>query len=166
MSRYLEHGLQQCCATYLARALPPTATWTSVDMATDQHMNVVAGARRKARGLRAGWPDVQVIYEGRLFGVELKIGEGRQSPAQQFMQAEIERAGGKYAICRSVEDVERALMVWRIPLRAHTMAAGEYDARRLARMEVPRHVSKARQQSPDRAALAALARARKAGVFA
>lgn len=137
MSAHREHALQQTCSVYLARALPITATWTSVDPATDQKMSVVAGARRKARGCRPGWPDLQIIWCGQFYGIELKIDNGKQSESQSMMQEEIERAGGKYSICRSVDEVERQLVAWGIPLRAHTMAAHEYDDHRDARLSAP-----------------------------
>lgn len=158
MSAYLEHGLQQTCAVFLARALPPDATWTSIDPATDQRMSVVAGARRKARGIRPSWPDMQIIYRGQFFGIELKIGAGKQTEGQILMQVEICNAGGRYAVCRSVEGVETQIIAWGIPLRAHTMAAGEYDARREARQTAPKKPSgKPRAKPTTRAGLRAAA---------
>ena len=144
MSAYKEHAMQTTCAVFLARALPLDATFTSVDPATDQKMSVTAGARRKARGCRPGWPDIQVVYRGLLHCIELKIDNGKQSENQIAMQAEIERAGGRYAICRSVEDVERQLIAWGIPLRAHTMAAHEYDERRELRLTAPKKPARPR----------------------
>jgi hypothetical protein len=87
---------------------------------------------------------VQAIWRGQFYGVELKIDAGKQSDNQCAIQAEIERAGGKYAICRSVEDVEAQLIAWGFPLRATTMAAGEYDARREARKTAPKKAYKPR----------------------
>ena len=165
MGAYREHALQTTCAVFLARALPPDATWTSVDPATDQHMDIVAGARRKARGLRPSWPDMQVIWRGLFHAVELKIGDGKQTTGQMAMQAEIERAGGKYAICCSVEELEEALCGWGIPLRAHSMEAAEYDVRREARMAAPKKASKSRPSTPEQSALRAIARARANGTF-
>jgi hypothetical protein len=151
MSAYREHALQQTCATYLGRALPLDATWTSVDMATDQHMDVIAGARRKSRGLRSGWPDVQAIWRGQFYGIELKIDAGKQSDNQCAIQAEIERAGGKYAICRSVEDVEAQLIAWGFPLRAHTMMAADYDTRRETRIMAPKKATRKPRAKPTTA---------------
>ena len=144
MSAHLEHQLQTSCSVFFGRALPLDATWTSVAPESDQRMSVAAGARRKARGCRGGWPDMQVIYRGQFHGIELKIAGGKQSENQVLMQQEIERAGGKYAICRSVEDVERQLIAWGIPLRAHTMAAQEYDERRELRLTAPHKPSRPR----------------------
>ena len=60
------------------------------------------------------------------------------SENQLLRAAEIKQAGGMYAVCYSVEDVERTLRGWGIPLKATTMAAGEYDIRREARMAAPK----------------------------
>ena len=138
MSAYREHALQQVVSVFLGRALPPDATWTSVDTATDQKMSVIAGARRKARGIRPGWPDMQAIWRGQFYAIELKEGAGKQSDNQIAMQAEIERAGGKYQVCRSVEDVEAALRGWGIPLRATALSAHARDARLQTRLALPR----------------------------
>lgn len=138
MGAYREHALQIVVCAYLSRALPPDSTFTSIDAATDQKMTPIAGARRRARGIRAGWPDCQILYRGQFFGIELKEGAGRQSENQALMQAEIKRAGGRYAICRSVEDVEAALRAWGVPLRATAMTSRERDARLKARLDAPR----------------------------
>ena len=97
---------------------------------------------------------MQVIYRGQFHGIELKIAGGKQSENQVLMQQEIERAGGKYAICRSVEDVERQLVGWGIPLRAHTMAAPEYDERRELRLTAPKKPTKPRAQPATKRGLA------------
>lgn len=171
MSAYLEHALQTTCAVFLARALPPDIAWTSVDPATDQHMEQLAGWRRKARGIKPGWPDLQFIRLGRFYGIELKVRgatpgrDGKQSDNQILRQGEIEAACGLYAICYSVEEVERQLREWEFPLRAHTMAADEYDARREARLAAPKKARKAPKPAADRRALNAIARARAGGTF-
>ena len=158
MSAYLEHMMQQTLTVFLGRALPPEVAWTSVDPATDQKMDAVAGKRRKDRGIKPGWADTQYIYQGRFYAIELKIGNGPQSDNQKLRQAEIEAAGGVYTICRSVEEVERQLRAWGFPLRATTMAAAEYDARREARQTAPKKPSgKPRAKPTTRAGLRAAA---------
>jgi hypothetical protein len=145
MSAYREHAMQTTLAVFLGRALPSEVAWTSVDPATDQHMDDAAGRRRKDRGIKPGWPDVQFIYQGRFYGIELKIGDGKQSDYQAQRQAEIERAGGVYVICRSVEEVERQLRAWGFPMRATTMAAHAYDERREFRLTAPKKPTKPRR---------------------
>ena len=37
----------------------------------------VRGAKLKKAGLQAGWPDIQLVYQGRYFGLEVKTQTGR-----------------------------------------------------------------------------------------
>ena len=64
------------------------------------------GAKRKAMGVRPGFPDfVLLVPSGRwhYLCIELKTPEGRLSPSQRLYRREVERAGGMYAVCRSLE---------------------------------------------------------------
>ena len=55
------------------------------------------------------YSDINAIYNGLYIGLEVKSSEGKQSPDQKIIQAEIERAGGLYYIVRSVDDVEKII---------------------------------------------------------
>ena len=37
----------------------------------------VRGAKLKKAGLQAGWPDIQLVYQGRYFGLEVKTQTGK-----------------------------------------------------------------------------------------
>lgn len=111
-----ETALQIVVAAYLDFALPPGATWTSID-AGGVKLSAAQASLRQRRGIKPGWPDVLVLHGGRLFGLELKTARGRLSDAQKAARADIEAAGGVYAVCRSVADVEEALRP-HMPLRA------------------------------------------------
>jgi len=60
-----------------------------------------AGGRRspiearifKGLGAKAGLPDLLILRDGRLYGLELKAAKGRTSMAQITMHLELERAG-------------------------------------------------------------------------
>lgn len=54
---------------------------------------------------RPGCPDITVCYGGSIF-LECKGDGGSQTPAQKQAQADIEAAGGKYYIVRSLGDVK------------------------------------------------------------
>ena len=41
--------------------------------------------------------------------LEVKAAKGKQSELQKSFQAQVEREGHRYAVCRSIEDVETAL---------------------------------------------------------
>lgn len=65
------------------------------------------GAKRKAMGVRAGFPDFILLIPNKDFpflAIELKTATGRQSESQKNYQKAVETAGGKYVICRSIDD--------------------------------------------------------------
>ena len=68
----------------------------------------------KAKGMRPGWPDLEIIARQRdgswrLLMIEVKSPTGRQQPNQKEVQAEFEALGIPYAICRSAYDVDDIL---------------------------------------------------------
>lgn len=58
---------------------------------------------------RQGVPDILLIYNGRLIGLEVKSETGIQTQAQIDFQKDMESAGAKYFVVRSIEDVEEVL---------------------------------------------------------
>ena len=63
------------------------------------------GAMRKARGVVAGIPDIQIGHEGRTFWIELKAGNGSLSSAQRDLHGVIQAARQKVAICRTLDGI-------------------------------------------------------------
>lgn len=132
-----EHRLQMATATFLAAVLPCDSYWTSVD-AGQGAMNIRAAQMRKARGVKAGVPDVLVCYRGMLYCIELKASKGRLSETQHMTIGQIHDAGGKVEVCHSIEEVETALRAWDIPLRGTTLTAQQRDERLAAAPKKPR----------------------------
>jgi hypothetical protein len=66
----------------------------------------VDGAILKRMGTKPGTPDLLIVARGKLFGLELKAGRGKLSPAQIAAHAEMRRAG---AVCGVAGDVDQAL---------------------------------------------------------
>lgn len=65
------------------------------------------GAKRKAMGMRPGFPDFILLLPNRDYpylAMELKSGKGRQSDHQKEYQKAVEHAGGKYAVIRSLDE--------------------------------------------------------------
>lgn len=60
-----------------------------------------------------GSPDIVAVKDGVYVGLECKMGSGRQSPAQKDFQGQLERAGGKYFVVRSIDDLAAAFPVVR-----------------------------------------------------
>ena len=75
------------------------------------------GINRKARGCVAGLPDIVVLYDRVFHGIELKAG-ARVTSVQHERHNALAEAGAMVAIGHSVEDVERILRHWGVPLRA------------------------------------------------
>lgn len=77
--------------------------------------NEAAGSNRIRQGqmitmgLRPGVADLVVWLPEGIAYVEVKTATGRQSPAQVRFQERCERAGIRYYLVRSVEDVQKIL---------------------------------------------------------
>lgn len=69
--------------------------------------NVRDGAKRKAMGVRAGFPDFFLAIPNRFYpylAVELKTKRGQQSVSQREWQKACESVGGKYVVVRTLDD--------------------------------------------------------------
>lgn len=128
--------LHASVAAALNTLLLPPAQWTTFP-AGHGLLTPQAAARLYRLGLQPGWPDVLVVHNGRLFGIELKTRTGRLSTTrivhtrsgaarvrmgQREVLADLERAGVRIAVCRDVLDVLEVLRRWDVPLR-HSIAA-------------------------------------------
>lgn len=78
------------------------------------------GGKFKAMGVKAGCPDLLVVWRGRSFWIELKTRTGTLSTNQKNTHAALIGAGSPVATCRSLADIETTLRGWGIPLRAST----------------------------------------------
>lgn len=64
------------------------------------------GAKRKAMGMRAGFPDFIFLKPNKFYSylaIELKSAKGRQTAHQKAYQEAVEGSGGRYVIVRKVE---------------------------------------------------------------
>lgn len=109
-----EAQLHRSVKGYLDKALPRDAFWTTFPAGGG---GKIRGAILSSVGLVPGFPDIMVIHDGRLVCIELKSAVGALSRAQMATIARLDRAGIVTWVCRSIEDVERALSRT-IPLRA------------------------------------------------
>ncbi len=115
-----EELLQKAVADYLRVALPSDSTWHHSPNETKG--TVAWHAKRKALGMRAGWPDIEIIWQGRAYFVELKAPGNYLSPPQKKTHGALLKAGAPVATCRRIEEVEGTLRGWGFPLRATTGA--------------------------------------------
>ena len=114
MRLQLEQRLQRQIAEYLSWALIQPVIWTSHPAGGGGELR---GKILKGMGLRAGWPDLEIIHDGKFYGIELKAPHGVLSEAQRSTLAAIEAAGGHIAVCHSFDAVRGALWAWGVPLR-------------------------------------------------
>ena len=109
-----EAGLHAAVVQYLSVALPRDAVL---------HHSPNEGKRGwraqrslKVMGVRAGWPDLEIIHGGKIFFIELKTAKGRCTSSQSETLAHLSAAGAHVAVCHSIEAVE-AFLKRHMPLR-------------------------------------------------
>lgn len=66
----------------------------------------------KGLGVKAGIPDVLIFYRAQIFGLELKAGKGRVSPVQLATMNDMEVAGARVAVARSLDEALVTLECW------------------------------------------------------
>ena len=140
-----EHNLQQAAWVYAQHVLPPEADFASVETKLGRN-DAIGAAMRKAAGVRAGQPDCQIIYKGRVVFVELKAGAS-VSDAQHKRHAELRRAGAEVYVIRSIASLRQVFLGMGIPLRFHALTAEARDAMLAARAASPRKAP-ARKRAP------------------
>lgn len=114
--QHLEDDLQAAVCTFLKWALPVNATYWAVPNGGKRHNR--EAARMTKTGLKPGVPDLHVVYDGRLYCLELKAPKGTLSAVQTQMIEKLTLCGVPTVVVRSVEDVEHHLRLWEIPLSA------------------------------------------------
>lgn len=67
------------------------------------------GSKGYVRNLKAGSPDIVVLYNGNWIGLEVKTEEGRQSELQLQAEQDIKNCGGIYAVVHDIGEVEMIL---------------------------------------------------------
>ena len=77
-----------------------------------EHRSKKTGARLKAMGVIAGAPDLLIIANGIVHGLELKAEGGRQSAAQRAVEDRWRAAGGIYAVTTGIDETLATLVAW------------------------------------------------------
>lgn len=116
-----EDQLQTSVAAYLDRALPSSSWWTATAngafLGGDTKRRAIQSARMKRAGVKNGTPDILILWDGRLFTIELKVGKGKLTDAQRDASDAIVNAGGGWTCARSIEDVQAFLAGHNVPIR-------------------------------------------------
>jgi hypothetical protein len=122
-----EDALQSTVRAFLDRAMPSAVWWTATANGAwfggDKRRRMIQAARMKRTGVKSGTPDLIFCHDGRFLSIELKLPDTDPTDKQMEVEDQIAIAGGGYAICRGVDDVERQLVAWGVPLRGSLRVA-------------------------------------------
>jgi hypothetical protein len=115
MPKYVskEAPIQRAILTYLRLALPGAVIHHSANergMRGQSAAKDIANAKRN--GMVVGFPDLMVLWNGRLMCFEVKAPGGYPSPAQKDVGQQIQAQGGFWAVVRGVDDVQGFLSAW------------------------------------------------------
>lgn len=68
----------------------------------------------KALGVVPGLPDLMIVYDSKIYALELKTEDGRPSEAQLEMIARLNRAGAFCAVTYGLDAALRVLKAWKL----------------------------------------------------
>ncbi len=115
-----EDQLEAAITEYLALVLPPDCVAFHIPNGTD--CKPTQTAKLKRAGMKTGMPDRGIVYKGRIYFLEAKRPQikgvqkgGRLSHDQILTMQQLQDAGAKSVVVRSLHDVEMALKTWGIP---------------------------------------------------
>jgi len=149
-----EHNLQTAACVYADQVLPPEADYAAVETKIGKD-DMMAAVWRKQAGIRAGQPDAQLTWRGRITYIEYKSRTGSLSDAQHKRHAELRRAGSEVYIVRTIATLRAVFVGLGIPLRHHSLPAEMRDAMIAARNAKPSRSAKPRTAKPKHRAIAA-----------
>ena len=123
-----EWNFQRAAVVYLATVLPVGSEIQGHDTRGKQSIRL--RQLDVARGLKAGWPDVVCVVAGQPeIYIELKGPAGRLSAEQERRGLNLRKLGRVWFVAQTLEQIEVELLTLGIPLRPHTLAAADRDAR-------------------------------------
>jgi len=96
---------------YLEVVLPRGLVWHTPNQGK---RSFTTAGKLKLLGMRAGVPDITIVYEGRIYFLEVKAPKGRLSPEQGRFGVDAIAAGAGWAVVRSIDDVRQHLQTWKI----------------------------------------------------
>ena len=114
-----EAKLHKAVAVYFRFCLTEDAYWFHIPNGGQRHS--VIAAQLAGMGVKAGVPDLCIIYRAKAHFIELKIDHAYLSAVQKQVHMQLNRAGARVATCRSLPEVESALDAWGIPLRGEVV---------------------------------------------
>ena len=108
MSNQPEMKLQQECYLHFHNNYPDLrgCLWR---VENERKRNKYEQMIAKSTGLVSGVADLNMIYAGRFYGIELKVGDNKQSKSQIQWQKTIQKQGGSYIVIRNLEEFQAFL---------------------------------------------------------
>jgi hypothetical protein len=109
-----ETALQRQIKLYLeAKGFRIVASANGAQLAGTPKQRAMQMNSLKASGLQVGFPDLTVYGGERRIGhIEVKLEGEKQSQTQLECEAWLNAMGHKYAVCRSLDDVDETLAEW------------------------------------------------------
>jgi hypothetical protein len=132
MTSHVERALSCQLADYFAANIPYPVQWAHIPNGELRQKKTAALLKRM--GTKSGWADYQIVYEGRVYFVELKRprvlkkdggkyqAAGTLSDEQEAFRDACIANSTPYAVCHSLADVEAMLVMWGIPLKGRITA--------------------------------------------
>jgi hypothetical protein len=105
-----EETIHRDVVRVLRQRARPDVVWFHVPNGGSRHK--IEAAKLKGMGTLAGVPDLIIIVDGAVHGLELKAGHGRRSRAQRDVARRFADAGSHVAEARTVEDATALLVTW------------------------------------------------------
>ena len=115
-----ESDLHAAVVQFLALALPREAVYHHSPNAARRTRREIAEI--KSHGMRTGWPDLEIVYRGGVYFIELKAPNKHVSPEQAQCHRELRCAGARVGVARSLVEVSLLLASWGFPLSAQVAA--------------------------------------------
>jgi hypothetical protein len=143
-NNYTEHYLQASCVQWFNYTYPELAPLFFA-VPNGARRGRIEGGWMKAEGLKKGVADMILLFRNCQYGflcIEFKTKEGRQSAEQVDFEHCVEFSGGKYVICRSLDEFE-------IAVNNYVLCSSTYllqELKRLAKERDDRQVQKARDE--------------------
>ena len=104
-----ERDLHNAMADFLdLKLLRSTATWTTIGHG-GYKLNIGAARGLKRMGLKAGWPDIIVIHDGRPIFLELKAPGSYPTERQRNVHVALREAGAAVEVIRSLDEADEFL---------------------------------------------------------
>lgn len=118
--RHDEDDLQELVVKFLNLALPRDVIF--FHPANGGFRLKKEAARLKRMGQLVGVADLVFVHQGRTLFLEMKTADGVMAQPQREFQRRCKELGIPYAVARSLDDVERVLRRWGVPLTGRVAA--------------------------------------------